>query len=122
MIVRGETLKLYAMGELKRDWTYIDDIVAGFVAALDRPFPFEIINLGCGNPVSNIEFVRTLEKLLKRKANIVDAPTPASEPQITFADISKARRLLGYDPKISVEQGMSNFIEWAKAERVIDFN
>src|SRR6185437_13715862 len=76
MILRGETLKLYSMGELKRDWTYIDDIVAGFVAALDRPFPCEIINLCCGNPVSNMEFVRILEKRLERNANIVDAPTP----------------------------------------------
>src|SRR5207253_6570101 len=55
MILRGETLKLYNNGNLKRDWTYIDDIVAGFIAALDTPFPFEIMNLGCGNPVSNIE-------------------------------------------------------------------
>ena len=99
MIWRGETLKLYNNGNLKRDWTYIDDIVAGFISALDKPFPFEIINLGCGNPVSNIDFVKTLEKLLKRKATIVDAPTPASEPLITFADISKARQLLGYNPE-----------------------
>lgn len=121
MILRGETLKLYNNGELKRDWTYIDDIVTGFIAALDKSFPYEIINLGCGNPVSNNEFVRTLEKLLGKKANVVDAPTPASEPLITFADISKARKLLAYEPKVSVEQGLSRFIEWARAERAIDF-
>ena len=51
MILRGEPLTLYSAGKLKRDWTYIDDIVAGFIAALDKPFAFEIINLGCGNPV-----------------------------------------------------------------------
>lgn len=120
MIWRGETLKLFNAGNLKRDWTYIDDIVAGFVAALDKGFPWEIINLGCGNPVSNIEFVKTLEKLLGRAAKIEDAPTPPSEPMITFADITKAGKLLGYAPKVRVEQGLANFIEWARESRAID--
>jgi len=106
MILRGETLKLFAGGELKRDWTYVDDIVAGFVAALDKPFPFEIISLGCGRPVTNTDFVRTLEKLLGKEAKKVEAPTPASEPAITFADITKARKLLGYDPKTTIETGL----------------
>lgn len=119
MILKGQPLTLYANGNLKRDWTYIDDIVAGFVAALDKAFAFEILNLGCGNPVSNIDFVRTLEKLLGKQAKIVDTPTPASEPVITFADISKAKKLLGYEPKVMVEEGMRRFVEWARAERVI---
>ncbi|MDB5172560.1 MAG: epimerase, partial [Phycisphaerales bacterium] len=97
MIQKGETLSLYNAGRLKRDWTYVDDIVAGFMAALDKPMGWEVINLGCSNPVENIDFVRTLEKLLGREAKIVDAPTPPSEPLITFADISKARALLGYN-------------------------
>jgi UDP-glucuronate 4-epimerase len=120
MIQKGETLTLYNLGRLKRDWTYIDDIVAGFVAALDKPMGWEVINLGCSNPVENIDFVRTLEKLLGRKAKIVDAPTPPSEPLITFADISKARALLGYNPMINIEEGLRRFIEWAKAEKVLD--
>ena len=121
MILRGETLKLYNNGELKRDWTYIDDIVAGFIAALEKGLAFEIINLGCGRPVKNIDFVRTLEQLLGRKAKTEDAPPPASEPMITFADISKAKRLLGYEPKVNVEEGMRRFIEWAKASGAIQF-
>ena len=120
MIMAGETLTLYNNGNLKRDWTYIDDIVAGFVAALDRSFDYEIMNLGCSAPVDNITFVRTLEKLLGKQAKIVDAPTPPSEPMITYADISKARKLLGYDPKVNVEQGLARFIEWAQAERVME--
>ncbi len=122
MILRGQTLKLFNRGEIKRDWTYIDDIVDGFIAALDRGFDWEIINLGCGCPVSNIEFVQTLEKILGRMAKIEDAPTPPSEPLITFADISKARRLLGYEPKVSVETGLSRFVDWARFERAIDFD
>jgi UDP-glucuronate 4-epimerase len=119
MILKGETLHLYANGDLKRDWTYIDDIVAGFVAALDKKLDFEIINLGCGRPVTNIDFVRTLEKLLNKKANIIDAPCPASEPPITFADISKARCLLNYDPKITVDLGLARFLDWARESKAI---
>jgi UDP-glucuronate 4-epimerase len=120
MIQKGQTLTLYNAGRLKRDWTYIDDIVAGFVAALDKPLGWEVVNLGCSNPVENIDFVRTLEKLLGREAKIVDAPTPASEPLITFADISKARRLLGYNPKINIEEGLRRFIAWARVEKILD--
>ena len=121
MILRGETLKLYNNGELKRDWTYIGDIVAGFVAALDKGLAYEIINLGCGNPVKNIDFVRTLESILNKKAKTEDAAPPASEPLITFADTSKAKRLLGYEPKTKVEEGMRRFIDWAKSSGAIDF-
>jgi UDP-glucuronate 4-epimerase len=120
MILRGQTLSLFNAGHLKRDWTYIDDIVDGFLAALERPFPYEIINLGCSNPVENIDFVRTLEKLLGREAKIVDAPCPASEPLVTYADITKAQRMLGYEPKVDVEEGLRRFVEWTRRENVMN--
>jgi UDP-glucuronate 4-epimerase len=118
MIQRGEPLTLFDGGRLKRDWTYIDDIVAGFVAALGQPLGYEIINLGCSRPVENIEFVHTIERLLGKKATIVDVPCPPSEPPVTFADISKARKLLGYDPKVNIEQGLERFIDWARRENL----
>ena len=120
MILQGETLKLYNAGHLKRDWTYIDDIVAGFIAALDKGLSWEVINLGCGNPVENTDFVSTLEELLGKKAKWETAPTPPSEPLITYADITKARKLLGYEPKVDVEEGLRRFIEWARAEKVLE--
>jgi UDP-glucuronate 4-epimerase len=118
-ILRGEPLTLYNAGRLKRDWTYVDDIVAGFVAALDKPLGYEIINLGCSRPVENLEFVRILERLLERKAEIVEAPCPPSEPLITYADISKARKLLGYEPKVNVEEGLARFIRWVRDEGIM---
>jgi UDP-glucuronate 4-epimerase len=118
-IHRGEPITLYNAGRLKRDWTYVDDIVAGFVAALDRPFPYEVINLGCGCPVENTRFVQILEELLHRKAVIVDAPTPPSEPLITYADVTKAKELLGYEPKVPVEEGLARFVNWLRAERLL---
>lgn len=118
-IMKGEALTLYNAGRMKRDWTYIDDIVDGFVAALDQPLKYEILNLGCSNPVENLRFVQVLEELLGRKAKIIDTPTPPSEPLITYADISKARRLLGYEPKVNVEEGLKRFIEWMCANQLL---
>jgi UDP-glucuronate 4-epimerase len=111
-IQRGEPLTLFNGGRMKRDWTYVDDIVAGMISALDAGLEWEIVNLGCGNPVENLRFVEILEELLGRKAEIIDTPTPSSEPLITFADISKARRLLGFEPKINVEEGLARFVAW----------
>jgi UDP-glucuronate 4-epimerase len=115
-ILRDEPLTLYDGGRLKRDWTYVDDIVSGFIAALDRPLGFEILNLGGGRPVENREFVKILERLLGREARIEDIPAPASEPPITYADVSKAARLLGYAPQVGVEEGLARFVEWFRAE------
>jgi UDP-glucuronate 4-epimerase len=117
--VAGEPLSLYGGGKLKRDWTYIDDIVTGFVAALDKRLACEILNLGCSRPVENLQFVSILEKLLNRKASVVDAPTPSSEPLITYADVSKAGRLIGYEPKITVDVGLKRFVDWMAAEKLI---
>ncbi|HBY92479.1 MAG: NAD-dependent epimerase/dehydratase family protein [Ardenticatenaceae bacterium] len=115
-LLRAEPLTLFNGGRLQRDWTYIDDIVRGFLAALDAGLEYEIINLGCSRPVYNLHFVRTLEQLLDREARIVDAPTPPSEPLITYADTGKAARLLGYRPTVPVEEGLARFIEWFRAE------
>lgn len=118
-IWRGEPLTLFDGGRLKRDWTYIDDIVAGFVASLDAGLAFEIVNLGCSRPVENLAFVRILEGLLDREARLIETPTPPSEPHITYADVSKARRLLGYEPQVNVEEGLARFVAWLRAERLL---
>lgn len=118
-ILAGEPLSLYGAGKLKRDWTYIDDIVAGFIKTLDARLDCEILNLGNGHPVENLDFVKVLEGLLGKSAKIVNAPTPASEPLITYADVSKARRMIGYDPTTSVEQGLEQFVNWMRSEHII---
>jgi UDP-glucuronate 4-epimerase len=118
-IQNGKPIELWNGGRMKRDWTYIDDIVAGFVAALDLDLGFEILNLGCSNPVENLDFVRILENLIGKKAIIQDNPAPPTEPIVTYADVSKARKLLGYDPKVRVEQGLKNFIDWMRAENLL---
>ncbi len=118
-ILEGRELALFGAGKLRRDWTYVDDIVAGFVLALDRKLPWEILNLGCGNPVENLRFVQILESLLGRKARIRDTPTPPSEPIVTFADISQTTSKLGWSPKVQVEEGLDRFIKWMRQESLI---
>ena len=118
-ILAGETLTLYGEGKLKRDWTYIDDIVSGLIKSLDARLDCETLNLGNGHPVENLDFVKVLEKLLGKSAKIVNAPTPPSEPLITYADVSKAKRMIGYEPKYNVEQGLAKFVEWMRAEKLI---
>jgi UDP-glucuronate 4-epimerase len=103
-ICNGREITLFDEGRPKRDWTYVDDIVDGVLSALDAGFECETINLGNSRPV--------VMRDLQRRAQIVTPPLPASEPPITYADISKARRLLGYDPTTSIEEGMRRFVQW----------
>jgi UDP-glucuronate 4-epimerase len=103
---------LFNSGKLGRDWTYIDDIVNGVMAALARPLGYEVMNLGAGNPISMTEFVDIIEEISGKKIERLDAPTPLSEPPITFCDNSRARRLLGFKPKVSVVDGLARTYEW----------
>ena len=118
-IARGEPITLFNGGHMKRDWTYIDDIVRGFIAALEANLEWEIINLGGGNPTENLRFVQILEALVGRKAIVEEVPCPPSEPLETWASIEKARQLLGWAPQMRVEQGLENFVEWMRAEGLL---
>lgn len=111
-IARGETITLFDAGQMKRDWTYVDDIVQGVALALDKPLGYEQINLGRGEPVLMADFVELLEDIIGKKAVLETPPAPASEPAITFANIDKARRLLGYDPKTPVRAGLEKLWAW----------
>ncbi len=115
-ISEGKKITLFDEGRPQRDWTYIDDIVQGVLAALDADLEYEVINLGYSKPVPLREFVTIIEELVGRKATIVSRPLPSSELFITHADISKARRLLGYEPKSSLEEGLPRFVDWFRRE------
>ena len=95
-----------------RDWTYISDIVSGIIAAADRPLGYELLNLGRGEPVLLLEFVRTIEDLVGRKAHLVPSPNLNSDASATHADIGKARQLLGYAPKVSIAEGVVHCWSW----------
>lgn len=113
-IVHDKTFKLYDAGEMWRDWTYVDDIVRGVIAALETPLGYERVNLGRGEPVRMADFVVLIERLVGKEARMDTPPAPASEPFITYADVTKARALLGYNPRVPVAEGMARFWEWYK--------
>lgn len=115
-IVKGEEITLYDAGQMKRDWTYVDDIVSGIMAALERPLGYEIINLGRGEPVLMADFVEIIERLVGRQAILSTPQAPASEPKITFANIDKARRLLDYNPQTPVQAGLEKLWQWYQRE------
>ncbi|HIE38702.1 MAG TPA: SDR family oxidoreductase [Anaerolineales bacterium] len=115
-IVHDREFMLYDGGEMYRDWTYIADIVSGVVAAVDRPLGYERINLGRGEPMRMADFVELVEELVGKPARMTTPPAPPSEPKINYADVSKARQLLDYDPKTPVAEGMQQFWEWYQAE------
>jgi UDP-glucuronate 4-epimerase len=111
-ITHGKPITVYNGGDIHRDWTYIDDTVDGVLAALDRPLGYQVINLGLGAPVSLSAFIDRVEALAGRKLVRVEAPTPASDPPITYCNNEKARRLLGFAPSVSVDVGLERTWQW----------
>lgn len=111
-ITKGIELPYYNNGEMYRDWTYVADITDGVAAALARPLGYEIINLGRGEPVLLRAFVAELERLAGRKANLTPRPKPAADVVQNCADISKARRLLDYQPEVNFVEGIARFWAW----------
>ncbi len=118
-ISAGRPITLYNHGEMERDFTYIEDIVAGVLAALDRPpaaggneAPHKVYNLGNHRPVALRRFVSVLEEALGRQAEIRLAPLPPGDVVRTCADIESSRRDLGFEPKTPIEEGLPRFVEW----------
>ena len=111
-IFTGCEVPLYNGGQMHRDWTYVADIVNGIVAATDTPLGYEILNLGRGEPVLLNDFVKQIESLVGQKAHLVTKPMLDADIPYTFADVSKTRERLGYDPKVSVSEGVEHFWKW----------
>lgn len=111
-ITKGETIEVYNNGNLRRDFTYVDDIVYGFVSAVKNPLGYEIVNLGNGKPVELLRFIEILENCLGAKADKKLLGMQQGDVFETYADISKAQELLGYKPKTDFEMGVQAFARW----------
>jgi len=111
-ILRGRPINVYNNGHMKRDFTYIDDIVEGTIAALKRPAPYEVFNLGNSNSVDLLEFIRTLEEELGLEAVKNMMPMQPGDVPLTSADIEKSKRLLGFNPRTPLRKGIRNFVAW----------
>ena len=110
-IREGREISIFGDGSSSRDYTYIDDIVDGIIAAIDLKCGYEAINLGNSIPVDILELVTTIEKFLGKKASIVFIPDQPGDVPVTCADISKAWHLLGYKPKVSLAEGIKTFVD-----------
>ncbi|KKU87837.1 MAG: NAD-dependent epimerase/dehydratase [Candidatus Beckwithbacteria bacterium GW2011_GWC2_47_9] len=110
-ILNNQPIIRYGDGSTKRDYTYIDDIVSGIIAAIQRPFKFEVINLGNNHPVSLNDFIKTIEIITGKTAKIIEKPRHLADVPLTFADINKAQRLLAWRPKTDLKTGLEQFID-----------
>jgi UDP-glucuronate 4-epimerase len=108
----GQPMPLYNGGQMHRDWTFVSDIVQGIVAATDRRLGYEIINIGRGEPVLLADFVSSLEAVAGGSAPVESEPMMRADVSYTYADISKARALLGYAPQVSMLEGVKQFYDW----------
>lgn len=117
-IDEGVPLEMFGDGSQSRDFTYVDDIAAGTVKAMQTEVGYEIINLGGGqNPISMNTVIAALESLLGKSAKIMKKPFHIADLKETWADISKADRLLDWNPRVSLEEGLKLTVDWYKANR-----
>jgi UDP-glucuronate 4-epimerase len=112
LINAGKPIPVFGDGRTARDYTYITDIVDGVVACTQRDFGYEIFNLGESQTVTLGRLIELLEAALGRKAVIHRQPAQPGDVPITFADVSKARAKLGYDPQVKIAQGIPLFVDW----------
>jgi UDP-glucuronate 4-epimerase len=112
LIDKGEPIPVFGDGSSGRDYTYIDDIVQGVIAALELDCAYEVFNLGNSHPVDLATLIQTIEKYLGKKATIRHLPVQPGDVPITCADISKAGKMLGYAPRTSFSQGIEKFVSW----------
>jgi len=113
-ITKDEPIDVYNNGKLKRDFTYIDDIVKGVISAIDNPKKYEIYNLGNSHPEKLGKFIKIIENNLGKKAQKNHLPMQEGDFLENFANTEKARKDFGFEPKTSIEEGLKKFVEWYK--------
>jgi len=113
-IIKDESIDVYNQGDMKRDFTYINDIVEGVISSLEKKFDFEIFNLGNNKPVNLLDFIDILEEKIGKKAKKNMLSMQPGDMKETYADISKSTKIIGFKPKTDIKEGLSRFVEWYK--------
>jgi UDP-glucuronate 4-epimerase len=117
-ILEGRPLTLFGNGSVLRDFTHIDDICAGMIAALDAPgIAGESLNLGHDHPIEIRYLIELIEKAAGKPARIDRRPARAGDMPLTHADLTKSRRLLGYQPRVTIEAGVREYVDWRMGKR-----
>ena len=120
-IFENKEIPMYGDGSSARDYTYVDDIVNGVLLSLKHLKGFDVFNLGESKTIKLIELIRLIESVCERKADIKQLPMQAGDVTITFADISKSNKLLGYSPKTTIEEGVRRYVNWYRQNHIIKF-
>jgi UDP-glucuronate 4-epimerase len=116
-IDQGEKIPIFGDGSSRRDYTYIDDLIEGILGVIRHHKGFEVYNLGESQTTSLIELIRLIEQTFGEKADIEMLEPQLGDVSITYADITKAKRMLEYQPKVKMGEGIRRFVEWYKAHR-----
>lgn len=116
LIEAGKTVPVFGDGSMSRDYTYIDDIISGVLAAIDRCDGYHIYNLGESQPIVLRDLVAAIEKALGKTATIDRQPLQPGDVNRTFADISLARKELGYNPSTDLAKGLEHFVSWFRSD------
>jgi UDP-glucuronate 4-epimerase len=111
-VLHNKPITMFGDGSTGRDYTFVDDTVAGIIAAIDKPFAFEIINLGNASPVLLKDLIAAIETEANKKATIIPGEQQPGDVQLTYADISKAKTLLEWEPKTPLEDGLKSLVAW----------
>jgi UDP-glucuronate 4-epimerase len=111
-IIEGKEIELFNHGNMKRDFTYVDDVVSGIISALEKNYEWEIFNLGNSHPEDLKHFVECIENALGLRANIKLMPMQPGDVLETYADTSKAEKMLGFKPKTQLVEGVKEFVKW----------
>jgi UDP-glucuronate 4-epimerase len=112
MVHEGREVTVFGDGSARRDYTYIDDILQGVVRSMEMRHPYEILNLGESQTIDLLGLIGLIEKALGKKARLNFLPPEPGDVPVTYADITKARRLLDYDPRTPIERGIPEFVQW----------
>jgi UDP-glucuronate 4-epimerase len=113
-MLAGEQITLYDGGRGSRDYTYVDDVVDAFVRLIDAPAPYVLVNVGGHSPVTTTELVDRLENVLGVRASRVAAPAQPGDVPATYADITRARDMLGWEPRVGLDEGLVRFAAWLR--------
>ncbi len=111
-LLHDRPLKIFGEGKMQRDFTYVDDIADGIVASIDKNHEEEVFNLGSGRQEELMDFVKTIEASCGKEANKEFLPMQPGDVRASLADVSKAKKMLGYDPKTMIGEGVPRFVEW----------
>jgi UDP-glucuronate 4-epimerase len=111
-ILKDQAMQIYGQGKMQRDFTYIDDIVSGIVASIDKNYPEEIFNLGSGRKEELMDFISMIEKACGKEGKKEFLEMQPGDVKASLADVSKAKKMLGYEPKTMIKDGIPHFVEW----------